>query len=275
MPIRFGGPAAQGRWGEPTADEKALTTILRTGQLPPARGSFEGSGLIARLLAGSGEMGTDSELGSLTLDDLLAMGLDGGGGGGGGGGGSFGSSQAGIASSQQFDADQAQLMRDFEASQADKQREFESQNALEELKARRLQIFSEMRNAGDMVGAVLFAMGIGDEDGGVGGPFADLPPMAGAQAEGKRVESGLEALMGGKINIGKGGVEGLKPAIKSATAFSAGQAPGGKSVGNLGDSRTLMESAYKVGTKKGGAGPGMSREEMLRKIASVTPQGAF
>ena len=99
-------------------------------------------------------------------------------------------------------------------------------------------------------------------------------PLAGSQAYGKKVESGLEGLLGGDISLGKGGVGGLQPIIKSAAAYSAGQGARG-SVGNLDDARTLLSSAYKVGTKNGGAGPGMSRKEQLRKIASVTPQGAF
>ncbi|KKK61200.1 hypothetical protein LCGC14_3016720, partial [marine sediment metagenome] len=180
--------------------------------------------------------------GELSIEDLLGLGFgDGGGVGGGGGGGSFGGTRAGADLAQQqlleqlgleqgfeagesaldralrqalataeqgFAAGESRLGREFETAEAEKGREFKRAQELAQRKDERLRIFSEMRGT-DPVRAVLFAMGIGGK-GGVGGRFEDLPPLEGARALGTQTEAGLEALLGGKISIGQGGVTGLQ-----------------------------------------------------------------
>ncbi|KKN27591.1 hypothetical protein LCGC14_0863090 [marine sediment metagenome] len=180
--------------------------------------------------------------------------------------------QALLATEQKFTGEQSLLGREFEAAESEKGREFTRAQELAKRKDERLRIFSEMRGT-DPVRAVLFAMGIGGE-GGVGGRFEDLPPIEGARTLGTQTEAGLEALLGGKIRIGQGGVTGLQSPVKAAAAFSAGQGVRG-GVGALKDARTLLTSAFGVGAEKGKGRPGMSRDEILRQIKSVTPAGVI
>ena len=287
------------------ADVKDLQ--LRGDPAFQAGSRFFGSRTGGRVESALSRFGQPGDTGE-TVNDLLPFGFDGDGGGGlrgGGGGGAFGGTRAGADLAQQqlleqlgleqgfeagesaldralrealataeqtFTAGESRLGREFETAEAEKQRGFKREQELARIKAERLRIFSEMRGT-DPVRAVLFAMGIGGESD-VGGRFENLPPLKNAQAFGKQTETGLEALLGGKIRIGQGGVTGLQSPVKAAAAFSAGQGVRG-GVGALKDARTLLTSAFGVGAEKGKGRPGMSRDEILRQIKSVTPQGVI
>ena len=218
-----------------------------------------------RNLGGTG----DDPFGDLGLDDID---LFPGSGGGGGGGGSFASSQAGLEASNAFAAQQAQLERDFAIAEADKARKFEQDQNMERLKAERQRIFTDMIGT-DPVRAVLFALGVGGEILPGGERFASLGAQPGARTQADNTEQALGALLGrGNIGIGEQGVTGLGTAAQSAAAFQ-GQA-GGQG-GNIADQQTLLLSGFGVGAKRGAGRPGQSREETLRQIAAVTPQGVL
>ena len=199
------------------------------------------------------------------IDDVLDLG------GAGGGGGSFLGSQAGQAAANAFAAQQAQLDRDFALAESEKARKFERDQELERLKAERERIFTDMLGT-DPVRAVLFALGVGGEILPGGDRFASLDPLKGAQAQRSQTEQALSKLQGSQVNIGEQGVTGLSGAAQLAAAFG-GQAGGAG--GNVVDQQKLLLSGLGVGAKRGRGRPGQSREESLRQIASVTPQGVL
>ncbi len=228
---------------------------------------------VLRELAAAGGLDSLLDLGDGEgLDSLLDFGF-GDGAGGAGGAAAFGSTEAGARLAQQFALEQLSKEQAFRAAEDEKQRQFQRDQALEELKAERQRIFTDMLGT-DPVRAVLFAMGVGGEILPGGERFADLPALKGAGAQAQSTEQALTSILGGDIGLGKSGVTGLPSAVKAATAFSAGQGASGD-VGDLGAARTLLTSALGVGATKGKGRPGMSRQETLRQIASVTPQGAL
>ena len=202
----------------------------------------------------------------------------------GGGGGSFGGTQAGMereatlarqAAAEDFarQLQLTQMQQQFEQAQQEKQREFQRQQALEQLKAERQRIYTDMLGT-DPVRAVLFAMGIGGEILPGGEQFAGLPPIQGAEQQAAKTQTALQGILGGPIGLGQAGVTGLPDVEKAAAAYSAGQGAQG-SISDLGSARTLLTSGFGVGATPGQGRPGLSREEALRRISAVTPQGAF
>ena len=216
------------------------------------------------------------------LDQLLAGGggdiddvLDLGGGFGGGGGGRavpFGSTRVGIEAANAFAAAEAEKDRQFQIAQAEKARQFERAQELERLKAERERIFTDMLGT-DPVRAVLFALGVGGEILPGGDRFADLAALPGAEAQRGKTETALSQLIGNQVQVGRGGgVTGLGPAAQAAAAFG-GQAGG--TGGNIADQQKLLLSGFGVGARRGKGRPGQSREETIRQISSVTPQGVL
>lgn len=233
-------------------------------------------------------------LGTDPLDDLDLSGIDLFGGGGGGGGGTRGGGGAGgggvgdlfggsreaadlaqrfaleqLTKEQTFATSESAKEQAFAAAEADKARQFERAQELERLKAERERIFTDMLGT-DPVRAVLFALGIGGEILPGGDRFADLAPLPGARAQADATQQALSRLTSRDVQVGQEGVTGLGPAVKTAAAFG-GQAGG--TGGNIADQRKLLLSGFGVGAKRGKGRPGQSREETLRQIASVTPQG--
>ena len=190
---------------------------------------------------------------------------------GGGGGGSFLNTQAGQAAANAFAAEQAQLDRDFALAEAEKARKFERDQEIDRLKAERERIFTDMLGT-DPVRAVLFALGVGGEILPGGDRFADLEKLPGARAQADNTEEALGELLGRKVGVGGEGVTGLGTASQAAAAFG-GQAGGAG--GNVADQQKLLLSGFGVGAKRGKGRPGQSREETLRQIQSVTPQGVL
>jgi hypothetical protein len=241
----------------------SIPDFLALTQRQREQGASAVGGSIRRRLGGGG----DDPFGDLDLDALLA-GLDGGGTGG-GGGGSFGGSQAGFELEQQFALDQLAKEQAFAAAEAEKARQFERTQELERLKADRERIFTDMLGT-DPVRAVLFALGVGGEILPGGDRFSDLAPLPGARAQADATQQALGRLVGRGVQVGQEGVTGLGSAAQAAAAFG-GQAGGAG--GNIADQRKLLLSGFGVGAKRGKGRPGQSREETLRQIASVTPQG--
>lgn len=163
--------------------------------------------------------------------------------------------------------------------------EREAAQRVEELKARRQQIFSEMLGK-DPVRAVLFGLGLsGAIPGATMEETASLPPLEGIQAYQRNTENALQQAFGrgqvqgtGQISIGNEGVKGLPTAIKSQNLFTTGA---GMQGGASTDLQTLLSSAFGVGQTTGaqyGAGgqqTGLSPEELIRQIQDVTPRGVL
>ena len=204
-------------------------------------------------------------LDSLDLDDVDIFD------GGGGGGGSFGSSQAGAELAQRFALEQLLKEQEFASGESEKARLFEREQETERLKAERERIFTDMLGT-DPVRAVLFALGVGGEILPGGERFANLQPLQGAQQQATNTAQALSQLVGRSVDVGQQGVTGLGSAAQSAAAFG-GQAGG--TGGNIRDQQKLLLSGFGVGAKRGKGRPGQSREETLRQIASVTPQGTL
>mgnify|MGYP001589902446 FL=1 len=246
-----------------------------------AGSKFFGSKFGAKVQSGLGLFGPSTS-GEQDLDALIAeamrkAGVD-------GGGGSFGGTQVGMereaALARQAAAEDfarqlqlTQMQQQFEQAQQEKQREFQRQQALEQLKAERQRIYTDMLGT-DPVRAVLFAMGIGGEILPGGEQFAGLPPIQGAEQQAAKTQTALQGILGGPIGLGQAGVTGLPDVEKAAAAYSAGQGAQG-SISDLGSARTLLTSGFGVGATPGQGRPGLSREEALRRISAVTPQGAF
>lgn len=245
-----------------------------------------GSGLDRRGGFGGPTGDTGEDMDRCLAGDISAcerlLGGDGGDGGFGEGGfapPAFGSTEAGLRLEAELaqQAAKEDFQRQLELQRM--QQEFEKQQRLEELKAERERIFSEMLGT-DPVRAALFAMGVGGEILPGGERFASLPPLQGAARQATQTSAALQQLLGGQqgtgqVALGEAGVTGLPAVEKAATAFSAGQRAGGQSVGDIGAARTLLGSAFGVGAIRGRGRPGLSREELLRRIGSVTPTGAF
>lgn len=255
-------PGVPGRTGPTFADPRSISGRVSIPEL---------TALVRRL--GIGGLGGGGDLDSLNLDDLDLSGVDlfgaGGGGGGGRGGAPFGSSQAGAELAQRFALEQLLKEQQFASAEADKARIFEREQETKRLKAERERIFTDMLGT-DPVRAVLFALGVGGEILPGGERFANLAPLQGAQAQATNTAQALSQLVGRTVGVGQEGVTGLGSAAQSAAAFG-GQA-GGRG-GNVADQQKLLLSGFGVGAKRGKGRPGQSREETLRQIASVTPQG--
>lgn len=179
-----------------------------------------------------------------------------------------------LAKEQAYAVEAARVQREWETAEAARQREFERAQALEELKAERQRIFTEMLGK-DPVRAALFAMGVGGEILPGGERFAALPPLKGAEEYGRRAATGLSELLGRTIGVGEAGVTGLPEVYKAAGAYSAGYRPTGRPVGDIEAARTMLLSGFGVGAVPGKGRPGISPEEALRRIQSVTPTGVF
>jgi len=161
--------------------------------------------------------------------------------------------------------------------------EREAAQRMEELKAKRQQIFSEMLGQ-DPVRAVLFAMGLsGAVPGSTKEETASLQPLEGIDAYKRNTENALtEALNrgnvtgAGPISIGAEGVKGLPSAIKAQNLFTTGAGMVGGA--NL-DLQKVLASAFGVGqttgAQQGAAGTqtGLNPEELIRQIQDVTPRG--
>lgn len=265
-------------WGLSSQQMAAMTPAQRAA-LQASKASIGGlAGNALSFMRGLREVGAG---GDQSLEDLINQAM---GGDGGGGGVSFGSTQAGMAQEAAFARQAAaedfarqlqltQMQQQFELAEQEKQREFQRQQALEQLKSERQRIYTDMLGT-DPVRAVLFAMGIGGEILPGGEQFAGLPPIQGAEQQAAKTQTALQGILGGPIGLGQAGVTGLPDVEKAAAAYSAGQGAQG-SISDLGSARTLLTSGFGVGATPGQGRPGLSREEALRRISAVTPQGAF
>lgn len=189
--------------------------------------------------------------------------------GGGGGGGSFGSSREGSLLAQEQALALLQAEQAFATAEAEKARQFEREQKLNQLRADRQRIFTDMLGT-DPVRAVLFAMGIGEGTG----EFAGLEPLKlpSTAPTGKETEQALGGLVGRKVGLGESGVTNLGSVSQAAAAFG-GQAGGAG--GDIADQQKLLLSGFGVGATRGKGRPGQSREEILRKISAATPRGVL
>src|SRR4030042_770906 len=121
------------------------------------RQDFPGQVHVLPTLGGYSLLGGAGQPGGQSVEDLLALaagssgggyGGDGGGGGYGGDGGyapdPWGSTEAAARLAQQFALEQLAKEQAFQTAEAERQRKWEEAQKLEELKAERQRIFSEM-----------------------------------------------------------------------------------------------------------------------------------
>jgi hypothetical protein len=161
--------------------------------------------------------------------------------------------------------------------------EREAAQRMEELKARRQQIFSELLGK-DPVRAVLYGLGLsGAVPGFTKEETANLPPLEGIEAYKRNTEGALnQAFQRGKVEgaspveITGEGIKGLPSGIKAQNLFTTGAGMlGGAST----DLQTLLSSAFGVGETQGaqqgaeGQQKALSPEELVRQIQDVTPRG--
>ena len=242
-----------------------------------------GTALEDKARAAGGTVGDpfNSPMGALVAGDVGAAGgltaeqlADLAGGDGGGGSDPWGSSEAGV----RFQEEQA--MARLQAQLA-----AEAQAKMDELKAKRQQIFNEMLGT-DPVRAVLFAMGLsGAVPGSTKEETANLPPLEGIQAYQRNTENALTNVLGkveggpkGPVTLTGEGVTGLPSALKAQNVFTTGAGTvGGPST----DVQKLLTSAFGVGhTQNAQAGAtgtqtGLTAEEFVRQIQDVTPRGVL
>jgi hypothetical protein len=218
---------------------------------------------------------TGSAGGDGSLDDYLGLGLDKDGSGSDGGFAppAWSSTREAAELSQKYQLEILAKQQAFDAAQEEARRKAEREKLLEQLKAEREKIFADMLGT-DPVRAALFAMGIGGDIMPGGDRFAALTPMKGATKQVADTKTALQNILGRGIDLGASGVTGLQDVRQAATAFSGGIGAKGN-VGDVGAARKLIGSAYGVGAVRGKGRPGMDRDEILRQIATVTPEGAF
>lgn len=156
-----------------------------------------------------------------------------------------------------------------EATIRREERERTRQANISALRAERQDVFGQLMRSGDQVRAVLFALGLG--------PLNDafdvraralgttVRELGGAQELRRTTQTALSRVLDRDVTIGAEGVRGLGTAISSARAFVQGGA----------DVRTLLTSAFGVGSLREGEQPGISAERLGELIQEVVPRGVL
>ena len=149
------------------------------------------------------------------------------------------------------------------------ERERQRQADIRQLRAERQDVFSQLILAGDQARAVIFALGFGPEndvfDVRARQLGTTIRELRGARQLEATTEAALSRVLGRSVDIGREGVRGLGTAISSARAFVQGGT----------DVRTLLTSAFGVGSLREGEQPGISQARLSELIAEVVPQGVL
>ena len=148
-------------------------------------------------------------------------------------------------------------------------RERERQANIGQLRIERQGTFVQLMKSGDQARAVMFALGFGPEndtfDVRARSLGTTITELKGARQLEATTEAALSRVLGREIDIGREGVRGLGSAVKSARAFAQGGA----------DVRTLLTSAFGVGSLREGEAPGISAARLQELVAQVTPTGVL
>jgi len=182
---------------------------------------------------------------------------------------------------QKFQLQFLKKQQQFQKVEAQKDRDFQKELRKEDLKAERQKIFVDLLGK-DPIRALIFASGQSGQILPGGERFEDLPALKGTEQATVKAEGALDQLLSGEIipptstnitpraptgdiDIGEFGVTGLPPAIKAARAF---QETGGAG-------KTVLSSAFGVGDIREGQQPGITPDDFLELIQSVTPKGVL
>ena len=140
---------------------------------------------------------------------------------------------------------------------------------INQLRVERQGVFSSLMKSGDQARAVIFALGFGPEndvfDVRAQALGTSVKELKGAQALRATTQRALSRVVGRGVTIGREGVRGLGPAVKSARAFVQGGA----------DIQTLLASAFGVGSLREGEQPGISAARLQELFREVTPTGVL
>ncbi len=147
---------------------------------------------------------------------------------------------------------------------------------INQLRVERQGTFSTLMRSGDQVRAVLFALGFGPEndvfDVRARSLGTTVQELKGARGLKGTTQEAINRVLGRRVGtrlvrpgvtIGREGITGLGAPVKAARAFAQGGA----------DVRTLLQSAFSVGSLRKGESPGISSARLAELISEVTPVG--
>ena len=168
---------------------------------------------------------------------------------------------------QTFQAGELDRRLAAEAKVRAEERERLRRSNIRQLRAERYTAFGEMMKSGDQVRAVMFALGYGPEndafDVRAQALGTTVKRLRGALALRATTQAALSRVLGHRVEIGGAGVRALGAPVRAARQFVQGGA----------DIRTLLQSAFGVGSLRAGERPGMSAERLVELIQQVTPTG--
>ncbi len=172
-----------------------------------------------------------------------------------------------LAADQKFEAAQLQKRLDDEAKVRAEERERARKANINQLRIERQGTFSTLMKSGDQARAVMFALGFGPEndifDVRARALGTTVRELKGAQALRTTTQEALSRVLDRQVTIGREGVRGLGAAVKSARSFIQGGA----------DVRTLLTSAFGLGSLRAGERPGISAARLAELTSEVTPVG--
>ena len=171
------------------------------------------------------------------------------------------------ADEQRFVARQLQKRLDDEARVRAEERERVRKSNINQLRIERQGTFSALMKSGDQARAVIFALGFGPEndvfDVRARALGTTVQELRGAQALRTTTQEALSRVLDRQVTIGREGVRGLGSAVGAARSFIQGGA----------DVRTVLTSAFSVGSLRAGERPGISAARLAELTAEVTPVG--
>ena len=172
-----------------------------------------------------------------------------------------------LAADQKFEAAQLQKRLDDEARVRAEERERVRKSNINQLRIERQGTFSALMQSGDQARAVMFALGFGPEndifDVRARALGTTVRELKGAQALRTTTQDALSRVLNRQVTIGREGVRGLGAAVKSARSFVQGGS----------DVRTLLQSAFGLGSLRAGERPGISAARLAELTSEVTPVG--
>ncbi len=173
------------------------------------------------------------------------------------------------ASEQKFQAGQLQKRLDDEAAVRAEERARARKANINQLRVERQGTFAALRKSGDQARAVIFALGFGPDndvfDVRARALGTTVQELKGAQALRTTTQEALSRVLDRQVTIGREGVRGLGTAIGAARSFVQGGS----------DVRTLLQSAFGVGSLREGERPGMSAARLAELTQQVTPRGVL
>ncbi len=176
--------------------------------------------------------------------------------------------------SRNFERAQLQSRIDADAKARADERARERVIAVNQLRAERQGVFSQLMKSGDQARAVIFGLGFGPDNDvfdararALGTTTDEIQGVSrarfGRTSTQAITERALSRVLGRGVTIGREGVIGLGSAVKSARAFAQGGT----------DIQDLLASAFGVGSLREGGAPGISPARFQELLKEVTPTG--